>query len=218
MVLTLELKQIEVQPGNCLTLNNINWSKFEAILEEMGEDRHSRIAYYQGTLEISMPLPRHEKAKVIIGDLIKILFDELGLEWEPYGSTTFKKREMLAGIEPDDCFYIQNASQMIGMRSLNLSIDPPPDLALEVDVTSKTKISAYTALGVREIWRYENDNLQILVLQEGEYIQVTNSLTFPNFPVRQGILLFLEMSKTQVFSTVRRDFRTWVKEQLSVIS
>ncbi len=216
MVLTLELKQIEVQPGNCLTLNNINWSKFEAILAEIGENRHSRIAYYQGTLEIRMPLPRHEKIKVLIHHFIVILCDELGSEWEPYGSTTFKKREMLAGIEPDDCFYIQNASQMIGMRSLNLSIDPHPDLALEVDVTSKTKISAYTALGVREIWRYENDNLQIWILQEGEYIQVENSPTFPNLPVISGISQFLEMSKTEISSTIRRDFRTWVKEQLII--
>ncbi|HEY9706176.1 MAG TPA: Uma2 family endonuclease, partial [Allocoleopsis sp.] len=137
-----------------------------------------------------------------------------GLEGEPYGSTTFKKREMLAGIEPDDCFYIQNASQMIGMRSLNLSIDHPPDLAIEVDVTSRTQINAYTALGVREIWRYENDNFQIWILQEGEYIQVENSPTFPNLPVRQGILRFLEMSKTEISSTIRRNFRTWVKKQL----
>ena len=83
-------------------------------------------------------MPEHEKAKVIIGDLLKILLDELEIDWEPFGSTTFKRQDMMAGIEPDDCFYIQNAARMIGRESLDLTVDPPPDLAIEIDVTSKT--------------------------------------------------------------------------------
>jgi len=214
MALTLELRQIEVKPGNCLTLHDVSWFQLEEILAEMGESRNSRIAYYQGTLEIQMPLPEHEKAKVLIGEFIKILLDELRMEWEPYGSTTFKREEMSAGIEPDDCFYIQNARLMIGMRPLNLSVDPPPDLAIEVDVTSRTEISAYTALGVLELWRYADNRLQILVLQGEEYVQVENSPTFPNLPVVEWIMQFLEMSQTEIASVVRRAFRQRVQEQL----
>lgn len=214
MALTLELRQIEVKPGNCLILHDITWLQLEEILAEMGESRSSRIAYYQGTLEIQMPLPEHEKAKVLIGEFIKILLDELRIEWEPYGSTTFKREEMLAGIEPDDCFYIQNARLMIGMRTLDLSVDPPPDLAIEVDVTSRTEISAYTALGVGELWRYADRRLQILVLQGEEYVQVENSPTFPNLPVAEWIMQFLEMSQNEVASVVCRAFRQRVQEQL----
>jgi len=215
MALTLELRQIEVTPGNCLTLHHVSWAQFEEILGEMGDDRSSRIAYYHGNLEIQMPSPEHKKAKILIGEFIKILLDELNLEWEPYGSTTFRREEMLAGIEPDDCFYIQNARLMIGMRSLDLSVDPPPDLAIEIDVTSRTEISAYTTLGVKELWRYAHKNLQILLLQGQEYIEVENSPNFPDLPVREWILEFLEMSQIEISSVVRRRFRQRVQEQLS---
>ncbi len=90
-----------------MLLEDISWQEFEAILNELGEHRSSRVAYRQGTLEIMVPLPEHERAKVIIGDLVKILLDELDLNWESFGSTTFKHEEMTAGVEPDDCFYIE---------------------------------------------------------------------------------------------------------------
>ncbi|HBE16868.1 MAG TPA: hypothetical protein DEG17_07370 [Cyanobacteria bacterium UBA11149] len=216
MVFTLQLRQIDVSPGQCLTLRQINWSDFEAILTELGDRRASRIAYFQGVLEIRMPLPEHEKAKIMIGEFVKILLDELEIDWEPYGSTTFKCPEMAAGIEPDDCFYIANSSRMIGKIRLNLSIDPPPDLAIEVDVTSKTKINAYIALGVPEVWRYEEDKLQIFVLQEGEYVQVETSPTFPNLPVVEWISQFLKLSETVGASAARRRFREWVREALNL--
>ncbi len=212
MVFTLKLRQIDVSPGQCLTLRQIDWSDFESILTELGERRAARIAYFQGVLEIRMPLPEHEINKELIGDMVKLLFDELELEWEPYGSTTFKRPEMAAGIEPDTSFYIQNARRMRGKRRLNLSVDPPPDLAIEVDVTSKTKISAYVALGVPEVWRYEEDKLQIFVLREGEYVQVETSPTFPNLPVVEGISQFLKLSETVGASAARRGFRQWVRE------
>ncbi len=150
MVVTLQLRQTEVQPGQCLILREISWAEFEAILEELGEHRATRVAYYQGLLEIRMPSPEHEVDKELIGDMVKILLDELQLDWEPYGSTTLKRSQMAAGVEPDTCFYIQNAGQIIGKRRLDLLVDPPPDLVIEIDVTSKTQLSAYVALGIPE--------------------------------------------------------------------
>ncbi|MCL1462901.1 Uma2 family endonuclease [Argonema galeatum] len=214
MVVTLQLRQIDVQPGQYLTLREISWAEFEAILNEIGEHRAARIAYYQGVLEIRMPLPEHEVNKELIGDMVKLLLDELEMDWEPYGSTTFKRAEMSAGIEPDTCFYIQNARRMIGKRRLNLSVDPPPDLAIEIDVTSKTQISAYVALGVPELWCYGNGKLQIFLLHESEYVQVESSLTFGNFPVIEGIVQFLKLSETEGASAARRAFRQWVREAL----
>ncbi|WP_293104669.1 Uma2 family endonuclease [Moorena sp. SIOASIH] len=78
---------------------------------------------------------------------------------ECYGSNNFKRKDMAAGIEPDNCFYIQNYRLMIGKRRLDLSSDPPPDLAIEVDVTSKTQLSAYEALGVPELWQFSKGSL-----------------------------------------------------------
>jgi Uma2 family endonuclease len=121
---------------------------------------------------------------------------------------------MAAGLEPDDCFYIQNYRRMIGKRPLNLSIDPPPDLAIEIDVTSKTQLSAYLALGVPELWCYENGKLQIFILGESEYVQVETSPTFRNLPIIEGILQFLKLSETEGASAARRAFRQWVREAL----
>jgi Uma2 family endonuclease len=207
-----QIGQIEVLAGQRAILHRIAWNQFEKILEELGEQRASRIAYYDGTLEIRMPLPEHERAKVLISNLLVILLDELDLEWESLGSSTFKNEKMLAGIEPDDCFYIKNYAAMIGKKRLDLAIDPPPDLAIEVDLTSKTQISAYEALGVPEIWRYQQGKLLINILRNGKYIESETSLTFANLPVIEGISQFLERSNDIPISAVRREFRQWLKQ------
>ncbi len=155
-MVTLQLKQLSVPLGQRIILTDVNWSKFEEILQELGEKRVTRVAYSQHKLEIRMPLPEHEFDKEIIGDMVKILLEELEVDRECYGSTTFKRKDMEAGIEPDNCFYIQNYRLMIGKRRLDLTVDPPPDLAIEVDVTSKTQLSAYEALGVPELSHCES--------------------------------------------------------------
>jgi Uma2 family endonuclease len=213
-MVTLQLKQIRVLPGERVILEDISWQEFEIILAELGEHRGSRVAYSQGILEIMVPLPEHEKAKVIIGDLVKILLDELDLCWEPLGSTTFKREDMLAGVEPDDCFYIQNYKLMIAKERIDLSVDPPPDLVIEIDVTSKTKVSAYRVLKVPEIWRYENGLLEINLLQGDEYVKSETSLIFSSFPVMDEIPRFLEMARTTGTSLTLRAFRKWVREYI----
>lgn len=121
-MVALQLNQIKIVPGQQITLGGINWQAFEAILAELGDEKSSRIAYYQGTLEIRMPLLKHEKAKVIIGDMVKILLEELELDAESFGSSTFKSPNTLAGIEPDDCFYIKNYQQMIGFVEMSQTL------------------------------------------------------------------------------------------------
>ncbi len=144
-MVTLQVRQIRVPPGQTVLIDDVSWEEFEAILEELGDHRGTRLAYNKGTLEIMAPLPEHEKAKVVISDLIKILLDEYDMSWESLGSTTFQRADMAAGIEPDDCFYIQHHAVMIGRDRVDLTIDPPPDLALEVDLTSQTQLRAYEA-------------------------------------------------------------------------
>ncbi|MBX9259118.1 Uma2 family endonuclease [Desmonostoc muscorum CCALA 125] len=210
-MVTLQLKQIQVPPGERIILEDVNWQLFEAILDELGEHRGSRVAYSQGTLEIMAPLPEHERAKVIIGNLVIILLDELDLNWECLGSTTFKRKDISAGLEPDDCFYIENYQLMIGKDRIDLTVDPPPDLAIEIDVTYRTKISAYKALRVPEIWRYENRNIEINLLHSEQYVKSQTSPTFPDFPITEIIPRFVEMARTTGTSSAIRNFRQWVK-------
>ncbi|MBD2176337.1 Uma2 family endonuclease [Pseudanabaena sp. FACHB-1998] len=214
MPVKIAIAQIQLEQGQRVSLENISWQEFVDILEDLGEHRHSLIAYYKGVLELRMPLAGHERIKVLIGDLLKIILDELALEWESLGSTTFKNKKMQAGIEPDDCFYINNYQAVIGKKRIDLTVDPAPDLVIEVDLTSITQINAYEALAVSEIWRYKNGKLEINLLANSQYVNSTVSKALPNIDVIQGISLFLEKSNEIPMSTLRREFRQWLQEQI----
>ncbi|MBE9211654.1 Uma2 family endonuclease [Plectonema cf. radiosum LEGE 06105] len=210
----LSIKRIDVPPGQRVLLRDVTWQEFETILDELGEHRAARIAYDQGMLEIMAPLPEHEDDKEIIGDLVKALLEELNIEFRSLGSTTFKNQIMLQGIEPDQCFYIENENKIRGKKRLDLTQDPPPDLALEIDVTSRTHPSIYAALKVPELWRFEKGKLQINLLQNDSYIVSEKSKNFPNLPLAEILPQYLEQSKTAGRNTVIRAFRRWVREQI----
>jgi Uma2 family endonuclease len=209
----LELRRLEVPPGQRLLLQDVTWQEFETILEELGDHRGARLAYNNGMLEIMMPLPEHEDDKEIIGDLIKALLEELDIEFRSLGSTTFKKNQT-QGLEPDQCFYIQNEAAIRGKKRLDLAVDPPPDLAIEIDITSRTHPSIYEVLGVPELWRFEQGRLQINVLTGGSYALVAESLNFPGLPLGEVLPQYLADSKTIGRNKVLRAFRQWVCEHI----
>jgi Uma2 family endonuclease len=209
----LELRRLEVPPGQRLLLQDVTWQEFETILEELGDRRGARLAYDNGTLEIMMPLPEHEDDKEIIGDLIKALLEELDIEFRSLGSTTFKKSQT-QGLEPDQCFYIQNEAAIRGKKRLDLVIDPPPDLAIEIDITSRTHPSIYEALGVPELWRFDQGRLQINVLQDGSYALVAESLNFPGLSLGEVLPQYLADSRTIGRNKVMRAFRQWVRAHI----
>jgi len=211
-MVTLQLRQLTVPPGQRLLIEDVDWAEFEQILAELGEHRASRIAYIQKTLEIRMPTPEPEIDKELIGDMVKILLDELGLDCECFGSTTFKAQSMESSLEPDQCFYIQNHARMRGKRRIDLTLDPPPDLAIEVDVTSKTQLEAYVALGVAELWRYENNQLQLYMLRGDRYQRISSSPTFPDFPLAEQIAAVLQQSISQGRSPALRAFRRQIRQ------
>jgi len=210
----LELSRLSVPPGQRVLLHEVNWQEFELILKELGDHRSARIAYDNGILEIMTPLSEHEDDKEIIGDLIKALLEELDVEFRSLGSTTYKNQAMLKGIEPDQCFYIRNESAIRGKKRLDLTVDPPPDLALEIDITSRTHPSIYQALGVPELWRFDRGKLQINVLRQGKYVEVENSPTFPGMPLTEAIIRYLEQSRTAGRNTTMKAFRQWVRESM----
>ncbi len=210
----LELKRIQVPPGQHIILRDISWQEFEQILTDLGEHRAARIAYKDQCLEIMTPLAEHEDNKEIISDLIKVLLEELDIEFRCLGSTTFRK-ETSQGLEPDQCFYIKNEAKIRGKNRIDLSIDPPPDLALEIDITSRTYPDIYAALGVPELWRFERNTLQINVLINGQYQSISDSQIFAGWNLIQVIPQFLADSKVEGRTTILRKFRRWVQQQRS---
>ncbi|MDJ0737068.1 MAG: Uma2 family endonuclease [Nostocaceae cyanobacterium] len=210
----LELQQIIVKPGQQMLLKNVSWQQLENILEEMGEKRAARISYSDGWLEIMVPLAEHEKDKEFIGDLVKILLDILEIDFEPLGSTTLKNQKMRQAVEPDACFYIGNQAAVIGKNRIDLNVDPPPDLAIEIDITSRTQFDNYQILEVPELWRYTQQGLEIYLLQSGKYIKSESSPNFPNIPIIQLVNEYVHQCLTIGRSQTIRNFKNWVKNNL----
>jgi Uma2 family endonuclease len=186
------ISQIRLAPGSTVTIPNVNWQEFESMLQELGENRSARLSYSKGTLEVMVPLPEQERPKELISDIVKTLLRATDRGYEPFGSTTFKQEE-IAGVEPDACFYIQNYQRMISRRRLQPD-DPPPDLAIECDVTSKTTLEAYEAIKVPELWVYDSGKLTIYILKNENYVTSDTSPTFPNIALNQIIPAAIERS------------------------
>ncbi|WP_341531656.1 Uma2 family endonuclease (plasmid) [Nostoc sp. UHCC 0302] len=198
-----------------VVLYNISWQKFENLLVDLGESRAARVAYDDGTLEIMTPLAEHEYYKEIIGDIIKDTAEVLELDYECYGSATWKRELKKAGVESDNCFYFQNEALIRGKLKFDLNQDPPPDLALEIDVTSKSldRFPIYVRLGVPEIWSYDAGEIRIYQLQGEEYIQTETSLVFFNLNIQEipSLIEKYRMAGRRVF---RQAIREWVRGQM----
>ncbi len=196
-------------------LYDVSWDTFESLLKDTGENRGSRFAYECGTLEIMTPLFEHENPKIQFDRLIFALAEVLDTELISAGSTTLKRKINKKGIEPDTCYYIQNEPAIRGKETLNLEIDPPPDLAIEIDITSSSvnKFNIYAALGVAELWRYDGDVLKFYQLLEGEYIEINFSVAFPVISV-SDMTRFIQQSKNMGEIALLKSFRAWVRGKI----
>jgi Uma2 family endonuclease len=200
-------------PEQIVQLSGISWQTYEALLAEIG-DRQIRLTYNRGNLEIMVPSPEHERFKTIMGRFVETLAEELDVRIEPLGSTTFKRPE-LSGAEPDECFYIQNISAIKGKKRIDLNQDPPPDLVVEIDITSRSEnsLQVYADLAVPEVWIYNGARFRINRLENGEYVECESSLAFPSLPILE-IVRFLEQAETMDYLELVKAFRNWVKSQI----
>lgn len=206
MTVTIPIQAIELTPGSTISISNLSWQDFENILSELGEHRRVRLTYYRGTLELMSPLAIHERHHRIIADIVKAILEIQERDWEDFGSSTIKRPEV-AGVEPDTCLYIQNASQVRGCTHLDLDVYPPPDLAIESDVTSKTTLDAYTVLGVPEVWIYSDHQLKIYIFCQGAYVEVFSSPTFPDLSLTQMIPQWVQQAIEQGTSQMLRQLK-----------
>ncbi len=198
-----------------MTLHGISWQTYTRLLAELGDHRACRLAYAQGVLEITMPSDRHETQKKLLERMIETLTEELNLPAKSFGSTTLNRADLERGAEPDSCYYIQHVSQIEG-RQVDLATDPPPDLIIEVDISSpsRRRIDIYQQLGVPEIWRYSGGSVQMYRLQDGEYVPCDLS---PSFPIvsTAAINQFLQQAESQDDTSFIRTWRRWIQQQLS---
>jgi len=203
-------------PGRqSIVLYGIDWESYEKFLEAVGE-RRIFLTYDRGKLEIMAPLWNHEWWKRRVGYLLPVLGHELKIKVQGGGSTTFRRRDLERGLEPDECFYIQHAVQMAGQRQLDLARDPPPDLALEIEITTSAldRMGIYAALGVPEVWRYDGNVLHVHQLQpDGEYAERSTSANFPTLPLA-AFVDFLNQTQNVTDDEILEVFRDWVQKNV----
>ena len=194
-----------------LVLEHVSWGFYERLLREI-DYRNLRVTYDQGRLEIMSPLPEHERPSRQIQMFLTILTMELNIPICSLGSTTFKRKELAKGLEPDSCFYVQHEARIRGKKRWNPRRDPPPDLALEVEITRRSipKLPIYAALRVPEVWRYDGEALTCLHLRRGKYSAAEKSRAFPFLRV-SDLEPFLRRLDTDDETTVMRAFRDWVR-------
>ncbi|MEL6136208.1 MAG: Uma2 family endonuclease [Cyanobacteria bacterium J06628_6] len=196
-----------------VVLRSLTWQGFLSVRQSLSPDRNTRLTYAKGTLEITMPLEIHEFSARLIERFIAILVVELGMDMKTMGSTTLDRETLDRSAEPDDAYYIQNHSRVAG-HEIDLAIDPPPDMVVEVDITHTDidKLRLYAAMGVPEFWRYNGETLRIYQLQKGVYQEVQHSPTFPQVP-KTRLYEFLATAQTTE-AGAERALREWVRTSL----
>jgi Uma2 family endonuclease len=197
-----------------VVLHNIGWNTYERLLADHENNSAPRFTYDRGELEIMSPSPEHEKFNRRIAQLVLVVAEDLGIEAEDLGSTTFRREDLERGFEPDSCFYIQNEERVRGKDRIDLAVDPPPDLVIEIDITnpSFSKLPIYAQIGVPEVWRYDGERMTILVLEESDYVQTTESIVL--LSVTRNVLTdFVEKSKTTTRTTWLKEVREWARKR-----
>ncbi len=207
------LSKIELTPGSAMQISGVNWESYIALMQELGDTRSTRIAYANGVLEIRMPGQHHEVLNRALAAIVLTLAEELGYDFNDLGSMTINRPELSKGLEPDSCFYIQNAQAGQGFGT-TISNDLPPDLALEIDIAhrSDTKLSIYQALRVPEVWLYQGDQVKIKRLDQGQYVEALTSRAFPIVSANQ-LNQWLELRRSGTDLTVVRSVRQFCRSR-----
>lgn len=192
-------------------LRNVSWETYERLLAEREENRVPRFAFDQGMLEIVSPSSEHESISYYIGLLVAVFAEVTGVDVYGVGSTTFKRADVQRGFEPDSCFYIQNEELVRGKARIDLDVDPPPDLVIEVDITSPSldKLPIYAQMGVSEVWRYDGDDLSFFTLDQGQYSEVATSAVLPPITA-QVVSELVEKSKSLGLASWLREVRATI--------
>lgn len=195
-------------------LHNVSWQTYEHLLVDHTQSSAPRFAFDRGTLEIRSPSAEHEEYNRTIALIVEVIAEEMGIDVRNLGSTTFQREDLERGFEPDSCFYIQNETRISGKASIDLTIDPPPDLVVEIDITSGSlnKFPIYAQIGVPEIWRYTGQACMIFRLAGVEYVACDTSQVLSGL-TRAILSHFLEQSKVLKRTAWLRLLRAWIRQQ-----
>jgi Uma2 family endonuclease len=198
-----------------ILLQDVSWQTYEVLLQEFN-GRPIRLTYDRGSLEIMTLGHGHENYAELLALFIIVLTGELRIPRHSGGSTTFRSRARQRGLEPDKCYWIANEPLMRGKKDFDIAVDPPPDLAVEVDMTpsSLDRLAIYAALGVKEVWRFDGETISVHQLGSGgKYAVQERSGVFPHLPMGE-LLRFLHDSDAEDETSLEWSLRAWVREHV----
>lgn len=199
-----------------VVFNHVSWNTYLALAAEDNRPG-KRICYDQGVMEIMSPGMLHEHISALISRMINVFTEEHEIDACSSAGTTFKRDDVERGFEADESYYITNCKAVLGKDEVDLSFDPPPDLAVEVDISrsSMPKMPIYRSIGVPELWRYDGQAMLVYVLQQnGEYEQTDSSSVLPNFPFIEAQTV-LERRQEESETSLIKKFREFVRSQKS---
>jgi Uma2 family endonuclease len=195
-------------------LDNVTWGTYERLINEHVERGGTRFTFDEGVLQIMVVSSRHERPNRTLATLVEVLAEEWGIDIASLGSMTIKRKDLQKGFEPDSCFYVQHVDSIHGKQEIDIAVDPPPDLSIEVDITSGSlnRFPIFAAVGIPEVWRFDGNRVAILRVESGGYVEAANSPTFPK--VTGDILtMFLGESQTLKSTAWLRKVREWARSQ-----
>ena len=201
-------------PEQRIVLENITWEVYECLLTAHQDRSVPRFTYDQGRLEIMSPSAEHEELRHLVALCVEVLAEEWSINVRGLGSATFRREDLQRGFEPDACFYVQNVGRIRGKIELDLTVDPPPDVVIEIDLTSPSlpKFPIFAQLGVPEIWRYNGQRWQIFRHADAGYVEQSESVAFAGLTA-EILTGFLEDGRTLERLAWLRRVRTWVRAQ-----
>lgn len=199
-------------PGQRVTLYKVSWETYERLLADLQDSSAPRMTYDRGTLEIMSPSSEHERYNRTAAQIVEELAVEMNIDLDSLGSTTFRREDIDRGFEPDSCFYIQNASAVHGKKRIDLTVDPPPDLVIEIDITSPSldKFPIFAKVGVPEVWRFDGSRLAIYGLGGGGYQERDMSIAF-SAVTAADLTAFIKESETIARPEWVRKVRDWAR-------
>ena len=207
------------KPGRAVVIQNIDWKTYTRLLKAFGDRPRLRLTYDRGELEIMAPSHEHDGDADLLAALVVILTKGFKLPIHRGGSTTLKRVKLKRGLEPDRCFWIANAAKMAGVRHLDLKIHPPPDLAIEVDVTSSSldRFGIYAKLGVAELWRLDGDDLRFHILAANKaYSSVATSPTFPGIAPADLMAVVIQGRRVADQNVTTDAFEAWLQQRTAM--
>ena len=182
------------------------WQNYQKLCQQRGDRSIPRIKYRSGEVLLMSPMPKHGRDAHVIANAITTLLDHTEREYDAFTPVTMELPNE-SGIEPDYCFYIDNWQAVSGKERIDWETDPPPDLVLEIDVTSYSDVNDYLPYRVPEIGLFRKNQLLVYQLQGTEYLLQTQSMYFPDINLQDVISRCLQVAYDRNTSAAIRELK-----------